>query len=58
MNQLAKKTATGAIINISVKLIKNFGQFLIVIPVLARILTPEQFDEWVRPERMVGPKPR
>lgn len=54
MNQLAKKTATGAIINISVKLIKNFGQFLIVIPVLARILTPEQFGLLAMAMAVVG----
>ena len=43
MNQLAKKTATGAVINISVIFTKNIGQFLIVFPILARILTPEEF---------------
>lgn len=43
MNQLAKKTATGAAINISVIVTKNIGQFFIVFPILARILTPEDF---------------
>lgn len=54
MNQLAKKTATGAIINISVTVIKNIGQFLIVIPVLARILTPEQFGLVAMAMTLVG----
>ncbi|MBO6687422.1 MAG: lipopolysaccharide biosynthesis protein [Henriciella sp.] len=54
MNQLAKKTATGAIINISVTLTKNLGQFLIVIPVLARILTPEQFGLLAMAMTLVG----
>lgn len=54
MHQLAKKTATGAIINISVTIMKNIGQFLIVIPVLARILTPEQFGLVAMAMTLVG----
>lgn len=54
MNQLAKKTATGAMINISVTVTKNLGQFLIVIPVLARILTPEQFGLIAMAMTLVG----
>jgi len=54
MNQLAKKTATGAIINISVTLLKNLAQFLIIIPVLARILTPEQFGLIAMAMTLVG----
>lgn len=54
MNQLAKKTATGAIINISVTVTKNLGQFLLVIPILARILTPEQFGLIAMAMTLVG----
>ena len=54
MNQLARKTATGAIINISVTMTKNIGQFLIVFPVLARILTPEQFGLVAMAMTLVG----
>ncbi|NQY97370.1 MAG: lipopolysaccharide biosynthesis protein [Henriciella sp.] len=54
MNQLAKKTATGAIINISVTLFKNLAQFLIIIPILARILTPEQFGLIAMAMTLVG----
>ncbi len=54
MNQLARKTATGAIINISVTLLKNFAQFLIIIPILARILTPEQFGLIAMAMTLVG----
>jgi len=54
MNQLAKKTATGAFINISVTVTKNLGQFLIVIPVLARILTPQEFGLVAMAMTLVG----
>nr|WP_070960546.1 lipopolysaccharide biosynthesis protein [Hyphomonas sp. Mor2] len=54
MNQLARKTATGAMINISVTVTKNLGQFLIVIPILARILTPEQFGLVAMAMTLVG----
>lgn len=54
MNQLAKKTASGAIINISVTVTKNLGQFLLVIPILARILTPEQFGLLAMAMTLVG----
>ncbi len=43
MNNLARKTASGAAINIAVTLIKNISSFVIVLPILARILPPEEF---------------
>lgn len=43
MNTLARKTANGAVINVAVTVTKNISQFVIVLPILARILPPEQF---------------
>lgn len=54
MSQLAKKTAGGAAMNIGVTVAKNVGQFLIIIPILARILTPEQFGQVAMAMTFVG----
>ena len=54
MNQLAKKTASGAFINIAATLTKNLGQYVIVFPILARILTPEQFGLIAMAMMLVG----
>jgi O-antigen/teichoic acid export membrane protein len=43
MNELARKTVSGATINVSVTLSKTVLQFAVVLPVLARIVPPEQF---------------
>jgi len=43
MNQLARKTVSGAAINIAVTVTKTALQFVIVLPILARVLTPEDF---------------
>lgn len=43
MNQLGKKTANGAAINVAVTVTKTALQFVVVLPILARVLTPEEF---------------
>ncbi|GAB5458899.1 MAG: lipopolysaccharide biosynthesis protein [Henriciella sp.] len=43
MNQLARKTVNGAAINISVTVTKIVLQFVVVIPILARVLPPSDF---------------
>lgn len=43
MNQLGKKTANGAAINVAVTVTKTALQFIVVLPILARVLTPEEF---------------
>ena len=40
--------------NIGVTVAKNVGQFLIIIPILARILTPEQFGQVAMAMTFVG----
>lgn len=43
MSELARKTVNGAAINVSVTLTKTVLQFAVVLPILARIIPPEQF---------------
>jgi PST family polysaccharide transporter len=43
MSELARKTVSGAAINVTVTLTKTVLQFAIVLPILARIIPPEQF---------------
>lgn len=43
MSELARKTVNGAAINVTVTLAKTVLQFAIVLPILARIIPPEQF---------------
>ncbi len=43
MNQLARKTASGAAINIFVTVSKTVIQFAIVLPILARLVPPAEF---------------
>ena len=43
MSELARKTVNGAAINVSVTLTKTVLQFAVVLPILARIVPPEQF---------------
>lgn len=43
MTELARKTVSGATLNLSVTAARNFVQFLIILPILARILPPEEF---------------
>ena len=43
MIDLARKTVDGATVNISVTLFKTVLQFVVVLPILARVVSPEQF---------------
>ncbi|MEM6666161.1 MAG: lipopolysaccharide biosynthesis protein [Pseudomonadota bacterium] len=43
MMDLARKTVDGATVNISVTLFKTVLQFMVVLPILARVVSPEQF---------------
>ncbi len=43
MNQFARKTANGVVINVTVAVSKTALQFIIVLPILARLLTPADF---------------
>ncbi len=54
MNDLAKKTASGAVVSIGATLTKNVAQFLIVFPILARILTPAEFGLIAMAMTLVG----
>ena len=43
MSDLARKTVDGATLNVSVILFKTMLQFVVVLPILARVIPPEQF---------------
>ncbi len=43
MNPLARKTVNGAAVNMSVTVTKTVLQFVIILPILARVLEPEDF---------------
>ncbi len=43
MSNLARKTIDGATLNVSTILFKTLLQFVVVLPILARIIPPEQF---------------